>query len=209
MTGFLLRLSLPAALVAFVAGCGTGEPVPKVYVLDETTAPVAETVSQLGLPAVEVRPVRVPDYLDTTDIVTRGSDGLALASRSGQWGDRLSIGVTRTVVETLTSRLPQLSISQSPPLGLPRWRVRIVIDAFDVAPEGTTLVAKWTVVDGASTRPDLDERVVLTSKAPHGRDTEVVAAMRQEIVELSERIAASLAQLAEGSDGGTKREQSG
>ena len=96
--------------VAFVAltlsACGSAGPPPQVYVLGDDDPAKPETASQLNSPVVELEPVRVPDYLDTTDIVTRHAGGLVVASQSARWGERLSIGVTRAVGASLGIGLP-------------------------------------------------------------------------------------------------------
>ncbi len=103
-----VRLRLLAVLAAALAvppGCGA--PPPQVYVLGNAVADAPATASQMNTPTVEVRPARVPDYLDTTDIVTRGAGGLIVPSQSGRWGERFSIGLTRAVGAALTKKLPE------------------------------------------------------------------------------------------------------
>jgi uncharacterized lipoprotein YmbA len=90
--------------------------------------------SQLNKPMVEVRPARVPDYLDTTDIVTRGAGGLIVPSDRGRWGERFSVDLTRAVTAALARQLPRLAVTTSARLGEPRWEVVIELDAFDVRP---------------------------------------------------------------------------
>ena len=191
-----LGIGKPAIVaVAFlaVAGCTAGA-TQHVYVLGDTAAPGPAEVSQLKAPTIEVQPVQVPDYLDTTSILTRGAGGLMVPSPTGRWGERLSIGIARAVQATLARRLPHVAVTTSQPLRTPRWLVRIAVEAFSVRPDqGGTLVAQWTLIDGRNGRPFAEEREVLDSPGPLHGDAAVVAAMSQQVNALANRIADSLA----------------
>ena len=89
-----VRLRLLAVVAALAVPPGCGGPTPQVYVLGDAVADAPATASQMNTPTIEVRPARVPDFLDTTDIVTRGAGGLIVPSQSGRWGERFSIGLT-------------------------------------------------------------------------------------------------------------------
>ena len=126
-----VRLRLLAVLAGALAvppGCGMGEPSPQVYVLGDAGAAEPGAASQMNTPTVEVRPVRVPDYLDTTDIVTRGAGGLVVPSESGRWGERFSIGLTRAVAADLARKLPGLAVTTSARWSEPRWQVAIELE---------------------------------------------------------------------------------
>jgi len=67
-----IRASAVALLLAApMAGCGPSDPPRTAYVLDTGLPARAAQSSDLGKPVVEVRQALLPDYLDTTDIVTR------------------------------------------------------------------------------------------------------------------------------------------
>jgi uncharacterized lipoprotein YmbA len=139
----------------------------------------------------------VPDYLDTTEIVTRGAGGLIVPSQSGRWGERFSIGLAREVTAELTRKLPQLAITTSAGATEPKWEVRIEVDAFDVQPtSNSTLVATWSIVDVQRRKTLAEERVVLSDRGTFQTDAQVVAVMDHQVENLAGRIAASLAPLA-------------
>jgi uncharacterized lipoprotein YmbA len=154
-------------------------------------------VSQLKKPMVEVRPVRVPDYLDTTDIVTRGAGGLITPSESGRWGERFSVDLTRAVTAALARQLPRLAVITSARWGEPRWEIAIELEAFDVRPSGSsTLAATWSIIDTRQNRTLVAERVVLTASGTFQTDAQVVAVMRHQVDELANEVARSLAPIA-------------
>jgi len=74
----------------------------------------AATVSQTGLPVVELKRVQLPDYLDTTDILERRGNQL-VPSSTGRWGERLSAGFSRALTGSLAARLPRMIVTATPP----------------------------------------------------------------------------------------------
>jgi uncharacterized protein len=178
------------AIAILVSACSASGPPPELYVLGDAGRPRPEAVSQLDDPIVEVKPVRVPDYLDTTDIFTRGPGGRIVASQSARWGERLSVGMTRAVATSLEARLPQLAVTTTPPLEHPRWQVLIDLDAFEVQPGGpSVLIARWSVREGRGGQKLREERITLSTPVGRGGDQEVVAAMTRQVDQLVDRIA--------------------
>jgi uncharacterized lipoprotein YmbA len=191
----LRLLTVLAAALAVPPGCGG--PSPQIYVLGTAVADAPATASQMNTPTVEVRPAKVPDYLDTTGIVTRGAGGLIVLSQSGRWGERFSVGLTRAVAAALTRKLPDLAVTMSARWSEPRWQVGIELEAFDVQPAGSSsLAATWTVLEVQHRRKLAEERVVLTANGTYRTDAEVVVVMDRQVNELAERIAVSLAPIA-------------
>ena len=181
------------AIAILVSACSSAGPPPELYVLGEAARPKPEPVSQLDDPIVEVKPVRVPDYLDTTDIFTRGPGGRIVASQSARWGERVSVGVTRAVATSLEARLPQLVVTTSPPLEHPRWQVLIDLDAFEVQPGGpSVLTARWSIREGRGGQKLREERISLSTPVGHGSDQEVVETMTRQVDQLVDRIAPAL-----------------
>jgi uncharacterized lipoprotein YmbA len=186
-----------AMVLGGVSGCSPSGPPPKIYVLGGGISAEPQMVSQLDKPTVEVRPARVPDYLDTTDIVTRGAGGLIVPSESGRWGERFSIGLARAVTAELRHRLPQLAITTSAWSAEPKWEVQIELDAFDVQPtSNSTLAATWSIIDVQRRRTWAEERVVLSDRGTFQTDAAVVAVMGHQVEDLAARIAESLAPVA-------------
>src|SRR5438876_11488130 len=104
-----------------LSACGSSGPPPKLYVLGDTAQAGTGDVSQLNYPVVELKPVRVPDYLDTTEIFIRQAGGHIVSSESARRGVRLSGGVTRAIAISLDTWLPHAAVSTSPSREAPRW----------------------------------------------------------------------------------------
>ncbi len=181
------------AIAILVSACSFTGPPPGLYVLGDAAQPKSERVSQLDDPIVEVKPVRVPDYLDTTDIFTRGPGGRIVVSQSARWGERLSVGLTRAVATSLEARLPQLAVTNAPPLESPRWQLLIDIDTFEAQASGQlVLTADWTLLKGRRGERLREEKVSLVTPVGQGSDQAVVAAMNQQVDQLVDRIAPAL-----------------
>jgi uncharacterized lipoprotein YmbA len=180
-------------IAILLSACSPAGPPPELYVLGDAARPGPEPASPLDDPIVEVKPVRVPDYLDTTDIFTRESGGRIVASRSARWGERLSVGVTRAVATSLEARLPRLVVTTSPPLEHPRWQVLIDLDAFEVQPGGlSVLTARWSIRDGRGGQKLREERISLSAPIDRGNDQEVVKTMTRQVGQLVGCIAPAL-----------------
>ena len=183
-----------ALLAGGLAGCGPGAPLPQTYVLPDPAAADPPPVSQVSMPIIVVRPVGVPDYLDSNDIVARGADGLIVARQSARWGERLSVGLTRAVIERLAARFPQCLVTTSPPMRQPRWRVRVEVEALDIGAEGPAmLTARWNIADGATGNIVAAERLTLSTPGDLRSDAATVAAIGRDVDQLVERIADALA----------------
>ncbi|HEY2437425.1 MAG TPA: ABC-type transport auxiliary lipoprotein family protein, partial [Solirubrobacteraceae bacterium] len=69
-------------LCLLLAGCGAGGSGPALFVLGRPPAPSNSATRQSGLPILEVKPVQLPGYLDTTDLLVRGPGGQVIPSQT-------------------------------------------------------------------------------------------------------------------------------
>jgi len=179
-------------IAAMLAGCAS-TPDQAVYVMP---APIGATAGPRAGPgglALNLRPVTLPDYLDTTDLVTRGGKYDITASRTGRWGERLSEGVTRSLAADLCHRL-QAHIVADGPMEAPLVRIEVTVSAFDVTTTTSVLAASWTVVwQGDRRSPAIGHGTFSARIAQPGGDLTVVAAMAETVAELSDGIAATTA----------------
>ena len=177
-----------------LAGCGGG-PQPAIYVLGEPAAPTPAVTSEVGLPVVLVKPVEVPEYLDTTDLQERRG-GEMIPSRTGRWGERLSVGITGALAAALAPRLPRMAVTVPPPVERPALQVFVDVEEFEPRTEGPVIfVSRWTVMDGTARRAVMSERTSLIEPVAGTGDAERVAAMTNAIDRLAARIAAAIARI--------------
>jgi hypothetical protein len=145
----IARSWLPLVLCA--AACSSGAPR-RTYLLTPPVNPTAST-TMTSSHRLEVRRILVPDYLDTTDILTRSGNDEVKVSSTGRWGERLSQGLTQALGADLAARMPKLAIVQDGS-GRAQRQLRITVTALDLWPDGRcVLAASWSVVDPDSSIP--------------------------------------------------------
>jgi len=183
----------PAVVCLILAGCGGAGSGPALYVLGGLAVPANTTTRQAGLPVVEVKPVQLPSYLDSSDLLVRGLGGQIMPSRTGRWGERLSDGLTRALTTDLAALLPRMALTSAPPVDRPSRQVLVDVESFEATPDrGVILVARWTVTDGAARLTLASERVSITIPLADASDAAVVAAMTRAVAELATHIASAL-----------------
>jgi uncharacterized lipoprotein YmbA len=180
-----LRSVLGLWCLVLLTGCGSG-PAPHIYVLSAPAIPIGDVRLESGRPTLELKPVSLPDYLDTSDLLIRNGRNELTVSATARWGERLSIGVTHALAAALVSRLPGMTVVTTPVYRQPARVIRVEIDAFDVMPDGRCiLVARW-VVDGPDrSAPQISERGSVTTTVTGGlTDAAIVAAMAEAVEKL-------------------------
>jgi len=174
-------------LLAMLAGCAAN-PDQSVYVMSAPIGAPGGTLTAPGRLQLEVRPVRLPDYLDTTDLVTRSGQYGIEASRTGRWGERLSKGVTRSLAADLGQILQASIVADRPDV-----LIEVTVSAFDVTAATSMLEASWTLAWQGDGRPPRDHHGRFSAgMAPSGGDMAVVAGMADSVAALSGGIAATL-----------------
>jgi len=189
------RVALRAALLVFCAGvasCNSVGPAPTEYLLGPPASGTTTTIVQTGLPVVQILPAQLPDYLDSTDLLVRRGNQI-VPSETGQWGERLSIGVTRDLVISLAARLPNFAVTASPPLNRPQRQVIVDIASFEARADlQVVLAARWTITDGTR-QTVLDTRQVsIATPVATDDDRAVVNAMSDTLTEMTNQIATSI-----------------
>jgi uncharacterized protein len=136
--------------------------------------------------------VQMPDYLDTTDLVTYQSGNRLITSSTGQWGDRLSSQIGRALAQSLAQELPQASIVSDFPFGTARLTVFVNISVFQGETTGSCVLAgRWAIVAHGGRELDSSEFRIATPLR-NFQDPTVVAAMSRDVETLSTEIAARL-----------------
>jgi uncharacterized lipoprotein YmbA len=178
------------------AGCSSGPPQ-GVFVLSGAANPVPAVGSDAGRPVVRLKPVALPDYLDTTDIFLRDGQNQLKSSATGRWGERLSVGIARALSEDLTARMPGITVDQGEPVQPPSLTLLVDVAAFDIRPDGRcVLSARWTVVgrDNQTTLAGEHATIITTVPQTGGAmtDAAIVTAMADAVRQLADHVAVNL-----------------
>ncbi len=187
MTGSFGRGLALAGAMGLLWGCGTF-PLPKVYVLGDPSPSTAGVADEAGLPHIELKTVSVPDYLDTTDILRRTGANEVIRSPTGQWGERVSLGITRVLAIDLARRSPNVVI-ESRGTFEPSLRLLVDVERFEIGADGRcTLTARWRVAAlGDKVQPN-SERGTFVETATSQTDAAAALAMTSAIDQLARQI---------------------
>jgi hypothetical protein len=181
-----------AAVTSVVAGCLSGR-AQQIYVLGDAVDTSMDDKAALGPTDLQLERVLVPDYLDTTDILSRAGEHELHASSSGRWGERLSLGIMHALWTDLAVRLPQVGVTLARPAEKSARRILVNVDAFDVWPNGhCVLAANWTIIGADRTAVLAAGRgtfIVPPDRSGKPSDGAVVSGMAEALRQLAENIA--------------------
>jgi len=182
-----------ALVAALVAGCSSA-PTTQYYVVTPLEASVAAPASG---PSVVVAGVRLPQYLERPQLVTRIGDSQLQFQEFHQWGGNLAKDLTRVLAENLAHLLRSEAVVAAPhTLRIrPDFRVEVEVLRFERASDARVhLTAKWWLSRADGT-PLAGTTTTLASEplpaAPSFEPT--VAAMSRAYGELSRAIAQEIA----------------
>jgi uncharacterized lipoprotein YmbA len=176
-----------APLLLMVA-CGSTPPR-RLYVLGDPAQPAQAVKVQSERPVVRLLPVKVPDYLDTREILRRDRSNEVTASSTGLWAERLSVGVTDALAASLATHLPDAVIVTGQPDVSPSRQIMVDVQAFEIDADGRCLLtARWEYVSGKGGKVLRQESDSLVEQAAQAGDESVAAAMTRAIDRLALQI---------------------
>ena len=209
------RACAAAASAVLLLACCASAPLPRIYVL-ESARPVPTDMSPgRDGDRIQVAPIAIPDYLDSTDLLMRQGAHELVASSTGRWGDRLSLGLREALASDLRARLPRDFITTTRDLDPLARQLLLTVSALDVWQGGRCiLTASWSISGKRGGTPILVEDTFMIQSgagagsgqsgagagsgqsgtgAGSGGDSIVVASMATAVAMLADRIAASVA----------------
>jgi uncharacterized protein len=188
---------LIVALLSVFAGC-TSHPSRNVYVLNSASEAPMNAVGASAAPVLELERVLVPDYLDTTDILLRVDVHELQASRTGRWGERLSVGITHALRADLADRLPKETVLLGRSTDRSARRLLVTVDAFDVWADGHCILkANWSL-ETENRAAVKGGRGTFTAAAAGGAasgDGAIVSSMANAVSQLADSIASTVKEL--------------
>lgn len=188
------------ASLLLLAGCASA-PATRFY----TLAAVAEAPpAGAKAPAAHAtRPVtlvisglRLPQYLDRPQIVTRSSDHSLRMTEHQQWGGNLRDDMTRVLAENLVRQLPGDRVLAAPTqIALqPDYRIEVDVQRFEREANGRVkLAARWWLTRGSNGALLASPEASFTG-SPVDADAydSLVSAMSEVFAELAQAIAHSI-----------------
>ena len=186
-------------LVVVLAGCASS-PSSKFYQLNPL--PNSTSITRDASPEqnviIAIGPVRIPDYLDRPQIVTRAGRNELQLSEFHRWAGSLESDVTRVLVEDISSLLAadRFSVVRWTPFAesqvFSSYRVEVRVERFEGTPgDSVMLKAQWGVF--AHNRGLLlKTEALITEQISGGSYDALVAAMSSALERLSRDIAGGI-----------------
>jgi uncharacterized lipoprotein YmbA len=180
-----------ALAVALAAGCASAPPA-RFYIVTPLAGP--GPAARTPGPGVVVAAVRLPEYLERPQLVTRSGDNQLQLEEFDQWGGNLAKDLTRVMAENLSLLLGSDAVVAAPHTlrTRPDYRVELEVLRFERAGDGRVhLTAKWWLQRGGDGHPLASPMTALASEPlPESANADLtVAAMSSVYGELARVIA--------------------
>ena len=180
-------------LVVMIAGCGTS-PTVHYYGLD--TIDISYTNDLEGSPVLTLGPIRMPEYLKRSQMVTRGSGAEMIVDDINRWAEPLGDAVHSILASNVDSLLESMIVVGYPSAALLDADYRLVgrIVRFDSGQNGViVLEVQWGAADTAGNVLVAPRRGRYESHAAVPGDAGAIAqAMSDALAQLSRDIASEL-----------------
>jgi uncharacterized lipoprotein YmbA len=188
-------------LLLFVDSCspfgpGTQQKT-KLYVLSSLQSAASQEPPLAVLPDIGlgIGPIRMPLYLDRSDIVTRDSQNQVVIAEFAQWAGPLQENFSRVLAENLsvllaTDRVAVFPFARSTQ---PDYNVTVYITRFD----GTTgdkahLRARWTILDNKRKNSLFEKHTIVSEPTQDDNMESLIAAESRAVAHLSREIAQAI-----------------
>ena len=159
----------------------------------ENNMPVVSNIKT----TIGVEPVRIPDYLDKPQMVTRQENGVKLdLSETNRWSEPLDVMMQRAIAADMALLLPK-SVVKARMSGreMFTYKVFIEINRFEGNLKGREVVldAWWYIFDNSGNQV-VRKNTILNAPANGGYDAVVLAQSRL-VGQLSEQIALAISKI--------------
>lgn len=183
-----------ALVMASVSGCASAPPT-RFFVLNSVASLDAPQVTPKAV-AVVIRDVRLPQYLERPQLVTRGGDHRIQLADDAQWAGNLQQDMMRVLTENLGHLLKSDRVFSAPHNGplKPDFRVDVEVMRFEQsADRRVALSARWWLIRGDGNTLLEAPSVMLYGAVLDDRSAEsLVASMSAVYAELAQQIARSV-----------------
>ncbi len=183
-------------LALMLSGCASS-PQSKFYRLSGGEGKTADSrdVSRQDSEVVSIGPLRIPDYLDRPQIVTRSGDNELRLAEFDRWAGSIENDILRTLVEDISAELPpdRFFVIRWTPLLESQlsssYRVQMFVNRFECSSDNAvTLSAQW-VITGKDNNLLLRKETVVVERVNGTGYGAIVNAMSRAIGRLSKEIA--------------------
>lgn len=191
---------ISATLSVVLSGC-TSSPSSRFYILSPlaTTGPETKPLSDERCLSLAVGPIKIPDYLDRPQIVTRvAQDEFALAEFD-RWAGSLKDNLTRVLADNLSVFLCTKTILLFPWVGgIPiDYRIEVEVIRMDGSLGGNVTLQAWWIIFSGDKKQILLTRKSNVTEVTGSKDYKsLVSAESRALEKLSREIAEAIRPLA-------------
>ena len=180
--------------VILLSACGTSQPT-RYYILSSLADVETETVSRSDL-VIGVGPVKLPEYLDRYQIVSRQTDHELQVAVLDNWAEPLGVSLSRVLRENLGILLGTDAVFVFP------WKfatdidyqVAVVLHRFEADSENRLVLhAQWEII--SDRKPLLVRKTVLRESAETTDYAARAAAASRALAQLSREIAMAIEEI--------------
>lgn len=187
-------IALSSLSTLFILG-GCSAPPLKYYTFNENI--INQSTNKITQysetsPTIIITPITLPDYLDTTDIVTRENSSLH-HSVNGRMSSVLSVAVTDYVTHLLSVKNPTLFITNQRQVGMPTSQILINISHLDVQNLGNQngsaiLEADWCIIPRNEHLPINKQKGTFFASGSIASDSDVIKIEQALLIQLVNQI---------------------
>jgi len=187
-----LRPLLAVLALSLATACVGRGIVPREYVLSavpRADLPAAGGSSELAL---SVGPIELPVYLRRVEVVRRAQSNELRTSATEVWGEDLTAGFTRVLVQDLSQLVPTDRISIFPAQEELRadYRIVVTVERFEAGADGVVrLDARWRIARGDAREPIVVRRSSVAETVAASDTPSLVDAMSRAVAALAREIA--------------------
>lgn len=150
-----LKLGI-GCVVLLLGGCislpnSPMSPTPRFYMLSAINdTQVSKKINIKPGSIIGVGPVKIPEFLDRPQIVTKDKQGILKFDEFNRWGESLDLGIARLIREDLTVMVPGTKLTLYPWNPSIAVKYQVVVEVVQLDSEldkDMFFVAQWTVID--------------------------------------------------------------
>ena len=194
-----IAAAILCASLIFAAGCSRS-PTARFYTLTTLTDPPADRQAAAaghGI-ALGLGPIRLPDYLNRPQIVTRVSSNEVRFAELHRWAESLKNDFSSKLAQNLSILLPTNRVAVYPWTSTTPVDVQVAIDVmrFDGKPgRNVVLQATWSLFGKDPTKRLLSKESTIDESVDGNSYEALVAAQSRALASLSREIAAAIKHL--------------
>ena len=191
-----------AAMAVSLGGCAGTSPPANFYVLSSINEPASNPApaGNENKMSIGVGPVKLPEYLDRSQIVTRSSPNELEVAAFDRWAESLKSSFPRVLTENLSALLNTNQVSVFPWRNTIPVKYQVIVDVvqFDAEAGGNAvLVARWSILGDGGDKMYLIKKSTITVTTNTDDYVELVSAQSQALAEFSREIAAAIMALSQ------------